>query len=140
MSQVPGGFTVRVYGLLRRAGKVLLTRSKFKDTEFVNFPGGAVEPGEPPLGALQREFIEETGLEIKPVKLLFVSEAAHISTHTNLQIVSVYWQVEQVGGALREGGNGDDVVDLFWTPERQIPTAEMFPSDLEFAKRLGELL
>lgn len=137
---VPAGFTVRVYGLLRRAGKILLTRSKFRDKEFVNFPGGAVEPGEPPVAALQRELLEETGLEVKPVKLLFVSEACHVSTQTNLQIVSLYWQVEQVGGTLREGGNGDDVVDLFWTPEKQIPTEEMFPSDLEFARRLNELL
>jgi 8-oxo-dGTP diphosphatase len=140
MSLLPSGFSVRVYGVLRRAGKLLLTRSRFKDKEFVNFPGGAVEPGEPPLSALKRELLEETGLEIKPVRILYVSEAAHVSTHTNLQIVSAYWLIEQVGGALREGGNGDDVISLFWTPEKQIPTEEMFPSDLEFAKRLSVLL
>ena len=41
---------------------------------------------------------------------------------------------------LREGGNGDDVVSLFWAEAGRIPTGEMFPSDLEFAARLPKLL
>ena len=39
----PERFSVRVYGVLRRGGKVLLTRSRFQDVAFVNYPGGGVE-------------------------------------------------------------------------------------------------
>lgn len=137
---IQGGFSCRIYGVLREDGKVLLTRSRFRDVEFVNFPGGAIEPGEAPLAALRREFLEETGLDVRPVRVLFASEAAHVSTHTGLQIVSLYWLVSRQGGTLRSGGNGDDVVSLFWAPEDQVPTGEMFPSDLEFTRRLKELL
>lgn len=137
---IPAGFSCRVYGVLREGGKILLTRSRFQKSEFVNFPGGAIEPGEAPLGALAREFDEETGLEVRPRRLLFASEAAHISTHTGLQIVSLYWLVERVRGELKAGGNGDDVVSLFWAPEDRVPTEEMFPADKEFAYRLKELL
>ena len=136
----PERFSCRIYGVLRRGRQVLLTRSVFLTRYFVNFPGGGVELGEPPIEALKREYQEETGIVVRPVRILYASEGLHVSTQAPLQIVSVYWLVEQIGGALREGGNGDDVVDLFWTDLDRIPTDEMFPSDLEFSGRLPSLL
>ncbi|MDE2039871.1 MAG: NUDIX hydrolase [Elusimicrobia bacterium] len=136
----PERFSCRIYGVLRRGPRVLMARSHFIRQEFVNFPGGGVELGEAPIEALKREYREETGLEIAPARVLYASEGAHPSSHAPMQIVSIYWLVESVGGALREGGNGDDVIDLFWAELASIPTAEMFPSDLEFAARLPTLL
>lgn len=133
-------FSCRIYGVLRRGRKVLLTRSRFLTREFVNFPGGGVELGEPPIAALHREYEEETGLTVRPVRVLYASEGLHLSTQVPMQIVSVYWQVEEVSGRLRAGGNGDDVLDLFWADLDRVPTDEMFPSDLEFARRLPSLL
>jgi 8-oxo-dGTP pyrophosphatase MutT (NUDIX family) len=109
----PERFSCRIYGVLRRGDEVLLTRSRFGRKEFVNFPGGGVEIGEAPIAALDREYSEETGLAIKPVRVLY---------------------------ALRQGGNDDDVLDLFWAPVGRIPTEEMFPSDHEFALKLPGLL
>lgn len=141
----PERFSCRIYGAWLREGpsgrrEVLLTRSRFKSREFVNFPGGGVELGEAPMQALRREYHEETGVAIKPVRVLYASEAAHLSTQVPMQIVSVYWLVERGGGRLRRGGNGDDVVDLFWADVDRLPTEEMFPSDLEFTRKLPGLL
>ena len=136
----PERFSCRIYGVLRRGDEVLLTRSRFRLREFVNFPGGGVELGEAPIEALRREYREETGLEIRPARVLYASESAHPSTAQPIQIVSIYWLVDQAGGALRGGGNDDDVVSLFWAPVRSIPTDEMFPSDHEFASVLPRLL
>ncbi|MBI3547975.1 MAG: NUDIX hydrolase [Elusimicrobia bacterium] len=136
----PERFRCGVYGILVRGGKVLMTRSIFLARHFVNFPGGGVELGESPMEALHREFREETGLAVKPLRILHASEGLHLSTQAPLQIVSAYWLVEEAGGTLRRGGNGDDVVDLFWTDVRNIPPAEMFPSDLEMARKLPALL
>jgi 8-oxo-dGTP pyrophosphatase MutT (NUDIX family) len=136
----PERFSCRIYGVLTDGQKVLMTRSRFLTREFVNFPGGGVELGEAPVEALKREYMEETGLEIKPVRVLYASENAHFSTQAPLQIVSVYWLVEKTGGVIRKGGNNDDVIDLFWADVDGIPTDEMFPSDLEFAGRLPQLL
>ncbi len=136
----PERFSCRIYGVLRRGGQVLLTRSRFIRREFVNFPGGGVELGEAPIEALRREYEEETGLAIKPVRVLYASEEAHLSTQAPMQIVSVYWLVEAAGGVLRDGGNGDDVIRLFWADADAIPTEEMFPSDREFVRRLPGLL
>jgi 8-oxo-dGTP pyrophosphatase MutT (NUDIX family) len=139
-SVAPEQFSCRIYGVLRRGQDVLLTRSRFVDCEFVNFPGGGVELGEAPIAALRREYREETGLEIEPVRVLYASEEAHISTHKPWQIVSIYWLVEEKGGRLHMGDNADDVIHLFWAQLENIPKEEMFPSDLEFANALPRLL
>lgn len=133
-------FSARIYGVLRDGGKVLMTRSRFRGNTFVNFPGGGVEPGEAPGAALLREFAEETGLVVRPVRTLFASQDCHLSTQMPIQIVSVYWLVERVSGELRVGGNGDDVVELMWLDPAKLPVAEMFPADLEFGALLPELL
>lgn len=134
------GFSCRIYGVLTEGSRVLMTRSRFLEREFVNFPGGGVELGESPLAALKREFVEETGLDIVPVRVLHASEGMHLSTQVPLQIVSIYWLVQASGGKLRDGGNGSDVITLFWAEVDDIPTDEMFPSDREFAARLHRLL
>lgn len=136
----PERFSCRIYGVLLRGDDVLLTRSRFIAREFVNFPGGGVELGESPIEALSREYLEETGMKIRPVQVLYASEGLHLSTQLPMQIVSIYWLVERVTGELRRGGNGDDVIDLFWAHRHRIPTDEMFPSDREFAQRLPSLL
>jgi 8-oxo-dGTP diphosphatase len=140
MSGASRVFSCRIYGVLRENGKVLLTRSAFRGSSFINFPGGGVEVGEAPMAALLREFVEETGLAVRPVRTLYSSEGAHLSTQAPIQIVSAYWLVERVGGALRVGGNGDDVLELMWADPARLPVEEMFPADLEFAARLPELL
>ncbi len=133
-------FSCRVYGVLRDGDKVLLTRSRFGASTFINFPGGGVELEEAPGDALRREFVEETGLVIRPVRTLYASQEAHLSTQAPIQIVSVYWLVEKMSGELRPAGNGDDVLELFWRAQADLPLKEMFPADLEFASRLPALL
>lgn len=133
-------FSCRVYGVLRENGKVLLTRSVFRGTTFVNFPGGGVEIEEAPLEALRREFMEEAGLMIKPLRVLHSSAGAHLSTQMPIQIVAAYWLVERAGGTLQPGGNGDDVLELFWADPAELPVDSMFPSDREFAALLPGLL
>lgn len=133
-------FSCRVYGVLHEGGRVLLTRSAYKGTSFINFPGGGIAIGEAPMAALLREFVEETGLTVRPVRTLHSSEGAHLSTQSPIQIVSAYWLVERAGGALRTGGNGDDVLDLLWAEPSRLPVEEMFPADREFAAVLPALL
>lgn len=133
-------FSCRVYGVLREGNNVLLTRSRFGEVTFINFPGGGVEIGEGPGDALRREFVEETGLVIRPVRTLYANQEAHLSTKAPIQIVSVYWLVERVSGELRLAGNGDDVLEVFWRNLADLPLDEMFPAEVEFANRLPALL
>lgn len=133
-------FSCRIYGVLRDREQVLLTRSHFGANTFINFPGGGVEILEAPGAALRREFAEETGLVVRPVRTLYASQEAHLSRQAPIQIVSVYWLVERVSGELRLTGNGDDVLGLFWRDIAALPLDEMFPADYEFATKLPALL
>ena len=136
----PLAFSCRIYGILLKGRDVLMTRSRFMDFEFVNFPGGGIEIGEAPMDALKREYLEETGLKINPIRILYASQKSHLSTQKPIQIVSLFWLVENAGGTLKESGNNDDVIRLFWSNVSQIPTGEMFSSDLELAQILPQLL
>jgi 8-oxo-dGTP pyrophosphatase MutT (NUDIX family) len=62
-------------------------------------PGGGIEFGEAMPEALKREFQEETGLEIKVGKLLFINEFIHLPIHA----VELFFEVYQIGGRLQKG-------------------------------------
>ena len=52
-----------------RRGRILLVQGDY-DLRRWGPPGGAVEPGESPLEAVQREFEEETGATFRPAALI----------------------------------------------------------------------
>ena len=49
------------YAILAQGGRLLLTVQETEAGPEVQLPGGGVDPGEHPLGALRREVREETG-------------------------------------------------------------------------------
>ena len=49
---------------------IVLRRKDRVDGGLWEFPGGKVEEGEHPLGAMAREFLEETGIQIAVVRLV----------------------------------------------------------------------
>ncbi|MBN2907329.1 MAG: NUDIX hydrolase [Rhodobacteraceae bacterium] len=59
-------YTLRpgAYAVLARGGSLLLTHQREPEPEF-QLPGGGIDPGESPLGALHREVFEETGWRIR---------------------------------------------------------------------------
>ena len=98
MSEVSGGpIDVAVGILMRPNGDVLLgQRPAGKPyAGYWEFPGGKVEPGEPILDALKREFIEELGVEILDAEewcgVEHVYEHAHVRLHF---FISRHWRGE----------------------------------------------
>lgn len=71
MSQI----AVAVKGILCREQKILLVQRSSEDTcaDGWEFPGGRLEFGETPAAALEREFQEETGLQVQAGRLLYAS-------------------------------------------------------------------
>ena len=65
-----GPENLRVYGLLLRDHKVLISSERVAGRNILKFPGGAVEPSETPEEALVREFNEECQLLVRPIKLV----------------------------------------------------------------------
>lgn len=60
-------FRVSAKGVVRMDGKILLLR---KAGGMWDLPGGRIEDGEEPEAALVREILEETGIEVRPVRLI----------------------------------------------------------------------
>jgi 8-oxo-dGTP diphosphatase len=91
----------RVCGICIENDKVLMLKHEpgFGMPYFWLPPGGGIEMGETMENALQREFLEETGLEIKVGKLLFINQFVHLPFHA----IEFFFLVEVIGGKLSIG-------------------------------------
>ena len=65
-------FSVRTAGVLVQDGKILVQRDK--DGNEYALPGGHIQLGETTADGLVREYKEETGADIRPLRLLWTEE------------------------------------------------------------------
>ena len=88
-------FNVRVYGVLFDNHQRLLVSDEFIRGNFITkLPGGGLEIGEGTRDCLQREFMEETGLQVTIGDHLYTTDFFQISAFNNIdQIISIYYYV-----------------------------------------------
>lgn len=91
-------FRVSAYGILKKGDKILLQRNPLIK-EF-SLPGGGIELGETIEKGLAREYGEETGLKVKPKKLLAVTEDFFTYGNENAHSVLIFYEVEKISGTL----------------------------------------
>lgn len=107
----PAGLRLRsgAYGItFDEADRVLLVSDPF-DGKRWSLPGGAVEPGETLEVALQREFVEETGLTVAVGAVVTNrDEFAIMPTGQPVHSVLHFYLVKVTGGILLVGGNDFD--------------------------------
>jgi ADP-ribose pyrophosphatase YjhB (NUDIX family) len=65
---------VRVAGVLVHEGRLLIVRQRVSDTRNWSLPGGKLEPGETLDEGMLREMREETGLDVRIERLLYVCD------------------------------------------------------------------
>ena len=85
--------------LLRPDGRVLLAqRPEGKPyAGYWEFPGGKLEPGETPRHALDRELVEELGIEVRRASPWLVQEFVYPHAHVELNFFRVFeWEGELV--------------------------------------------
>ena len=88
-------FNIRVYGVLLDSRNRLLVSDEFiRGSYFTKLPGGGLELGEGTRDCLKREFMEETGLDVRVGEHLYTTDFFQISAFNNKdQIVSIYYYV-----------------------------------------------
>ncbi len=64
------GIDFGVKGLIIREGKFLVMHNNGVEDDLWELPGGRMEFGETAEETLKRELMEETGLKVKPIRLL----------------------------------------------------------------------
>ncbi|MEM9391258.1 MAG: NUDIX domain-containing protein [Bacteroidota bacterium] len=103
---------VRICGILIESDRLLLINHKGIGTlgNLWAPPGGGLEFGESAEACLEREFLEETGLEIHVGPFLFVNEYQNGQFHA----VELFFKVENRGGTLIKGSDPE------LKPENQI--------------------
>jgi ADP-ribose pyrophosphatase YjhB (NUDIX family) len=125
-------FRIAAYGILYDAnGHVLLVSNPALGFNW-NLPGGGVRRDETLEQGLIREFEEETGLIVKPGKIIAVKEDFLIMpTRQAVHAFHHYYTVEVAGGELLPHGNGLDTsrvafVDFAKAKSREFHDYELF--------------
>jgi ADP-ribose pyrophosphatase YjhB (NUDIX family) len=131
---------VAVYGIaVDPAGRVLVVRAAQNLTVRGRWflPGGGLEHGETPAGALGREVAEETGLEVLSRTLLGVlADRTTLPDGTDLHTVRIIYRIDGWAGSLRaEASGSSDAVR--WVPGAELATLPVMPYVTEALSRFA---
>jgi mutator protein MutT len=126
---------VGVGALIFRRDRVLMAQRGHEPCAGAwSLPGGAVEVGETLAEAIRREVREETGLEVRPVKIFEVFERMVRDARGRVEYhyVLADYVCRATGGELRAG---DDARRVAWMTLRELAAIEMTEGTLGVIER-----
>ena len=126
MSRSTGPENLRVYGVLVRDGRALMSAENVAGRDVLKFPGGAVESGETPETALIREFDEECGLDVSAVALLHVPGTL-FSPWTHTAYTPIFYAVS--GDGEPSSPDHEPLEVRFMAPEKAVESGMMAEPD-----------
>src|SRR5258708_7505120 len=117
---------VRVGGIYVQEDKILLVRHEKRGQTYWLLPGGGCEFGETLEQALERELLEECGVETKTGRLLFSNESIPPDKHRHVINFTFLGQVTKGVAALSEV---DGVLaEVAWMPKHEFGELRFFPN------------
>ena len=138
-------FNIRVYGIVTRGAKVLISHEQFRNLSFTKFPGGGLTWGEGIIACLNREFQEELGWAPEQWSHYYTTENFQVSAFNDRhQLISIYYKAELATESQHEsmpGSHLDQAINRFeWVDiERLHPKMFRWPIDqLVVAKILSD--
>ena len=120
--------------ILKRDRILMAQRGKQPLKGWWSLPGGALELGEALADAVRREVQEETGLEIKPVRVFEIFERIirDDAGAPEYHYVLIDYVCRVLGGSLRPG---DDVCAVEWVRRRDLPSLQITEGTLAVIER-----
>lgn len=92
---------IRIAVVIVQDDRILLVQHRKGPKCYWLLPGGGLDFGETIEECVRRELLEETNLEVKLKKPLFISESIPKDRHRH--IVNLVFESEVVGGSLKKG-------------------------------------
>jgi 8-oxo-dGTP diphosphatase len=113
-------------GFMEEKGKFLMAKRLPHGPEGSKweFPGGKIEPGEDPRCCLQRELLEELGVEVKVGAVLDVISTADELRH----LIIIYFDCRIIKGSLK----AIECQDFKWLTPSEVPSLDRPESDQKF--------
>lgn len=115
---------VRVAFIIQKQDSVLMVCHRKNNKTYWLLPGGGLEFGESVQQCGIREIKEETGLNVKPGKLLFVSESIPPDGHRH--VLNLFLSAELIDGELCVGAD-KVLIDARFIPIKEIPQLTIYP-------------
>lgn len=122
----------RACAVLHHEGRVLLNR--YGGDDFWALPGGSVEVGEFSSGALEREVLEEVGIQVACGRLLWVIENLFDYRGTHYTEFGFYYEAAWPAGAAITDGEfaGAEAEQFFrWCDAAEVAAVDLRPSGLK---------
>jgi ADP-ribose pyrophosphatase YjhB (NUDIX family) len=144
-------FNVRVYGLLVKDGHLLVSDEYCNGNYMTKLPGGGLEFGEGAAECVIREFMEETGLNVRIVRHFYTTDFFVLSQFNSKgQLISIYYVVETdddtsalptVNEQYENLPGIEDAQNLRWQPLHSLKEEDLtLPVDKVVARMLVEEL
>lgn len=107
-------------GLVEDEGNIALVLNRWGIGDVWSLPGGRLEVGEALTDCVVREVMEETGMLVAPVELVYIIDA-HNLEYDNHFLVHVF-SCRVVTGALRAPTEDpeEDVIDTRWVTREEV--------------------
>ena len=124
------------YGVLKSNSKILMIKKgRGPYTGLLDLPGGRIEPEENIEEALARELQEETGLTVSMHRLIGVYQ----SFSDELNLIGLYYLLEQTSGTIKEGPDGFDSNGAVWVEINTLTEENVTPNAMKAIKKAEEL-
>lgn len=133
-------FMPAVVGIIRNEENDILFGQKHNE-EIWGLIAGAIEIGETPSEAVCREVLEETGLIVKPERIIGVfGGEKHRFTYSNghkVEYMTIVFECKAIGGTLNP--DNDEMKELKYFKDNEIPPiANYYPKEIfirEYSER-----
>lgn len=123
---------VRPSVALIEGDKILLMRYRYGDADVFNLPGGNTDPGETLVQTLQRELVEELGIEIAVEELLLTGEV--ILSQQKTDVLHCVFRAKIIQGIPVLNPVETSSLEVLWKNIDELDQLEMYPnvgSDLQ---------